>query len=410
MAHYRAVGSIPHKRHVQHPRPEVDPLTGVGFYFEELMGEEGFSSQSALLYHRSVPAAIADVASWDPGNYSLTVNQPLLPRHLRYHDLPFTASSDLLLGRRLLLANADVRLAYVVASATSPWYRNAIGDECIFIERGQARLESVFGTIECRTGDYVIVPRATTHRWVPVDGEVAAIVIEANSHISPPKRYLSKTGQFLEHSPFCERDLRAPQQPLLAEDIGQQPDARTEIYIKHRASGANDLGIGGSIHVTDSHPLDVVGWDGCLYPYAFNISDYEPLTGRVHQPPPTHQVFEAHNVIMCNFVPRKVDYHPLAIPVPYYHSNVDSDEVMFYIDGDYLARGGSGIRAGSSTLHPGGHPHGPQLEGIISSLGVTEFNELAVMVDTFAPLELGEGARATEDPSYRDSWSTPRND
>ena len=251
----------------------------------------------------------------------------------------------------LVLGNADVRISYVVGSKPSPLYRNATGDECVYIEAGSGIVETVFGALTFRDRDYVIIPRATVHRWLP-DGVVKAYAIEANSHISPPKRYLSRYGQLLEHSPYCERDLHGPTEPLLVEGTD------VEIYTKHRGNGPS--GIVGSVVVASTHPFDVVGWDGCLYPYTFNVDDFEPITGRVHQPPPVHQVFEGNNFVVCNFVPRKVDYHPLAIPVPYYHSNVDSDEVMFYCGGDYEARKGSGIALGSITLHPGGHSHGPQ--------------------------------------------------
>ena len=414
MAHYQAMGSIPPKRHTQHRRPAKRGQVGE-LYSEELMGEEGFSSDSSLLYHRNIPSAVAEYRVWEVGDLSTTPNHPLLPLHLKPHDL-FPASvvkdTDVVTGRRLLLGNGDVRLSYAVAGAPSPWYRNGIGDECVYVERGRARVETVFGAFEVGEGDYVILPRATTHRWIPkksAKDPLRTICIEASSHIAPPKRYLSKYGQFLEHSPFCERDLRGPQGPLLAEDIGEDPDAHTEVYIKHRGGGpASSGGIVGTVHVVPFHPLDVVGWDGCLYPYVFNVSDYEPITGRIHQPPPAHQVFEGWNFVICNFVPRKVDYHPLAIPVPYYHSNVDSDEVMFYVDGDYEARKGSGIAKGSISLHPGGHAHGPQPGAAEASIGKESFDELAVMVDTFRPLEIGEGGRACDDGVYAGSWNRPR--
>lgn len=410
MAFYRSVGSVPPKRHTQHRAPDGE------LYREELMGAEGFSSDSSLLYHRHLPSAVTDIRPWSPGDLTLTPNEPLAPRHLRLHDL-FAAGADrgveAVRGRRLLLGNADVRLTYVAADTASPWYRSALGDECVFVERGSARLETVFGAFDVRAGHYAIIPRATTHRWLPSapgsPGHVEpfrAYAIEANSHITPPRRYLSRFGQLLEHSPYCERDFVGPTEPLLAEDIGEDPEASTEVHIKHR--GAGPAGVGGSVHVLPHHPLDVVGWDGCLYPYLFHISDFEPLTGRIHQPPPVHQVFEAHNLVICNFVPRKVDYHPLAIPVPYYHSNVDSDEVMFYVDGDYEARKGSGIGRGSISLHPGGHTHGPQPGAMEASLGRERFDETAVMVDTFRPLDLGEGALACDDGVYRWSWGGGR--
>ena len=406
MAHYRALGSIPPKRHTQH-RDEQGAL-----YYEELMGEEGFSSDSSLLYHRNIPSAIAEARVWELGSMDTVPNHPLLPRHLKLHDLEFAPGTDVVTGRRLVLGNGDVRILYVVADAQSPYYRNAIGDECVYVERGGARVETVFGSFQVAEGDYLVIPRATTHRWLPVvDGDegfvepLRAYVVEANSHIGPPSRYLSKFGQLLEHSPFCERDLRGPEGPLLAEDVGADRGEHTEVYIKHRGSGEHSTGgLVGTVYTYPYHPFDVVGWDGCLYPYAFHISDYEPITGRVHQPPPAHQVWEGHNFVICNFVPRKVDYHPLSIPVPYYHSNVDSDEIMFYVAGDYEARKGSGIGRGSISVHPGGHAHGPQPGAMEASLGVEYFDETAVMVDTFRPLELGEAGLAVDDGQYAGSW------
>lgn len=395
MAHYRQVGKIPPKRHTQFRRPDGR------LYSEELMGEEGFSSDSSLLYHRGVPSSLVDARPWELPDQTTTPNSPLVPRHLRLHDL-FPGEEhkavDPVTGRRLVLGNADVRLSYAVSSLPSPLYRNAVGDECVFVERGTATVETVFGALDVGPGDYVVLPRATTHRWLPSGDEpLRTYAIEASGHIAPPKRYLSRYGQFLEHAPYCERDLRAPAEPLLAEGTD------VEVYVKHRGEGPG--GLAGTVHVTPEHPFDVVGWDGCLYPYAFDVSDFEPITGRVHQPPPVHQVFEGPNFVVCNFVPRKVDYHPLAVPVPYYHSNVDSDEIMFYVDGDYEARKGSGIGKGSITVHPGGHSHGPQPAAVEASLGAERFDELAVMVDTFRPLQLGEGGRAVDDGRYAWSWS-----
>ncbi|MDQ2836041.1 MAG: homogentisate 1,2-dioxygenase [Actinomycetota bacterium] len=394
MAYYRSVGAVPPKRHTQH-RDEQGQL-----YFEELMGEEGFSSDSSLLYHRNIPSAIIGATSWTLPDQATTPNAPLTPLHLVLPTLFGEAAEvDAVTGRRLVLGNADVRISYVVAGKVSPFYRNAIGDECVFVQGGSATVETVFGSLEVGEGDYVILPRATTHRWLPTgDGPVRLYCIEANSHIAPPKRYLSRFGQLLEHAPYCERDLRMPAGPLLAEG------GNVEVYLKHRDSSVAG-GIGGTVHLLPHHPLDVVGWDGCLYPYVFNVADYEPITGRVHQPPPVHQVFEATNFVICNFVPRKVDYHPLSIPVPYYHSNVDSDEVMFYVAGNYEARKGSGIGPGSISLHPGGHSHGPQPGAYEASIGIHYFDELAVMVDTFRPLELGEAGRAADDGKYAWSWS-----
>ncbi|RYC14339.1 homogentisate 1,2-dioxygenase [Nocardioides zhouii] len=392
MAHYRAVGRLPRQRHTQ-LRDDDGHL-----FREELMGEEGFSSDSSLLYRRGVPSAITDSTVWELADQSRTPNHPLKPRHLTLHDLE--TGTCPVEGRRLVLGNNDVRIGYVLTGTDpSPVYRNAIGDECVYVESGTGTVETVFGTVSYRAGDYVLVPRATDHRWVPAEPS-RLYAIEANSHIHPPKRYLSRFGQLLEHAPYCERDLHGPEG--LDELVASCRDLTdVEVLVKHRTSA----GIVGTRMTYATHPFDVVGWDGCLYPYTFNIEDYMPITGKVHQPPPVHQVFEGWNFVICNFLPRKVDYHDLAIPVPYYHSNVDSDEVMFYVGGDYEARKGSGINIGSISLHPGGHAHGPQPSAIEASLGAEFFDESAVMVDTFAPLDLGEGGRAVEDPAYAWTWA-----
>ena len=397
MAHYRQIGEVPPKRHTQHRDPDG------ALYYEELMGEEGFSSDSSLLYHRGVPSAIVAAEVWELPDQTRTPNHPLKPRHLELHTL-FAGSepgtgADAVTGRRLVLGNHDVRISYVVTSpdqvgVASPLYRNAIGDECVYVESGTGTVETVFGVLTYRAGDYVIVPRATTHRWVPTEPS-RLYAIEANSHIAPPKRYLSRYGQLLEHAPYCERDLHGPGAMHLVDD------ADVEVLVKHRAGGQ----VLGTRMTYATHPFDVVGWDGCLYPYTFNVEDFMPITGKVHQPPPVHQVFEAWNFVICNFCPRKVDYHPDSVPVPYYHSNVDSDEVMFYVGGDYEARKGSGIDIGSISLHPGGHAHGPQPSAIEASLGAEFFDELAVMVDTCKPLELGEAGLAAEDHDYAWTWA-----
>jgi len=369
--------------------------------YEELMGEEGFSSDASLLYHRGVPSAIVDSQVWDLPDLSTTPNHPLKPRHLKLHDVVSGDSANPVEHRRLVLGNGDVRISYVVSAEPSPLYRNAIGDECVYVESGSGSVETVFGVLTYRQGDYVLIPRATTHRWVPEgrDGTEPSrlYVIEASSHIAPPKRYLSRFGQFLEHAPYCERDLHGPGEPFLVEGTD------VEVLVKHRGNAPG--GIVGTRLTYVTHPFDVVGWDGCLYPYTFNVEDFMPITGKVHQPPPVHQVFEGYNFVVCNFCPRKVDYHPQSIPVPYYHSNVDSDEVMFYVGGDYEARKGSGINVGSISLHPGGYAHGPQPSAVEASIGAEFFDELAVMVDTFRPLELGEAGRAVEDPAYAWTWA-----
>ena len=392
MVHYRRVGQIPQKRHTQFRRPDG------GLYAEELMGTEGFSNDSALLYHRHLPTAITDAQPWDAPDTTTVPNHPLKPRHFRTPKVTFgpAESTDAVTGRRLLLGNTDARIWFVVAGRPSPLYRNAIGDECAFVEAGTARLETVFGALDVGPGDYVILPTSTTHRWVPTGTEpVRLLITEAGGHIGPPRRYLTARGQFNEFSPYCERDLRGPTEPLLAADEGP-----ADVLVRHRA--------GGTRFGYANHPFDVVGWDGCLYPYAFNVADFEPITGRVHQPPPVHQTFAGPNFVICSFVSRKFDYHPQAIPAPYNHANVDSDEVLFYVEGNFMSRKGSAITAGSISLHPSGFTHGPQPGSVEASIGKESTEELAVMVDTFRPLELGAAATESEDPDYAWSWSGGR--
>jgi homogentisate 1,2-dioxygenase len=351
-------------------------------------------------------------------------NHPLLPRHFRTGDLP--RGGDLVLGRQLLMANDDVRISFAAADDASELYRNSTGDEAIYLRAGSARFESVYGGIEAAVGDYVVVPRGTIHRWIPSSGgndgssngaagqdggnrggaartwngsggtpHAEVLVIEARGHIRPPRRYLSQYGQFLEHAPYSERDLRGPDGPLISggEDV--------PVIVRNR---------GGLTRLTYAHhPFDVVGWDGCLYPYAFNIADFEPIVKRTHAPPPVHQTFEGPNFVICSFCPRPLDFDPEAVPIPYNHHNVDSDEMMFYVGGDYTARQGSGVGIGSITLHPSGFTHGPQpgaVEAAIRGLdeGRATTDETAVMIDTFRPLLLGPAGQRAEDPEYAWSW------
>lgn len=383
MPHYRQVGEIPPKRHTQFRQPDGS------LYAEELMGEEGFSFDSALLYHRFPPTKLVSIEAVDTEPQDPTPNHPLRPRHFRTHELK--TGGDAISGRHLLMLNDDCRISYAATGETSPLTKNATGDEMVFIEDGEATLETPFGALACGPGDYVIVPASTIHRWVVPEGTtVRMLVLETRAHIGPPRRYLSRNGQFLEHSPYCERDLRAPTEPLFVADTD------VEVLVRHRS--------GTSRFVYAHHPFDVVGWDGCLYPWAFNIRDFEPITGRIHQPPPVHQTFEAPNLVVCSFVPRLFDYHPDAIPAPYNHSNVDSDEVLFYVEGNFMSRKGSGIEAGSVSLHPGGHTHGPQPGSVEASIGAEGTEEYAVMIDTFNPLSLGPGARDAEDEAYAWTW------
>ncbi len=390
MPFYRSAGQIPRKRHTVFRRPDG------GLYAEELMGQEGFSADSSLLYHRYPPTAIVAAEEFAPPAAASVPNRPLKPRHLRTHKLD-AGGADPVLGRAHLLANDDCRISYAVADRPSPLYRDAVGDECLYVESGRAVVESTFGALPVGTGDYVIIPTSTIHRLVPTGDEPTRLLtIEANGHIGPPKRYLSVRGQFLEHAPYCERDLRGPEGPLLAEGEDVPVTVRTR---------------GGLTRLTYArHPFDVVGWDGCLYPYAFNIADFEPVVKRTHAPPPVHQTFEGPNFVICSFCPRPLDFDPEAVPIPYNHHNVDSDEMMFYVGGDYSARKGSGVAAGSITLHPSGFTHGPQpgaVEAAVAGLaeGRTTTDETAVMIDTFRPLGLGPAARSAEDPEYAWTWA-----
>jgi homogentisate 1,2-dioxygenase len=401
MPYYRVAGEIPRKRHIRFRSPDGH------LYAEELMGEEGFVSDSSLLYHVHPPTAIvkSEGLATVPGSPAaapgLESNSPLMPRHFRTQDLP--PGGDLVMGRQLLLGNDDVRVHFAAADAPSGLYRNSTGDEAVYVRSGTARLESVYGSIDAGAGDYVIVPRGTTHRWLPGSGAghepLQALVIEASGHIRPPRRYLSQFGQFLEHAPYSERDLRGPDGPLLAEG----ENVRDVPVIVRTRDGLTRL-------TYAFHPFDVVGWDGCLYPYAFNIADFEPIVKRTHAPPPVHQTFEGPGFVICSFCPRPLDFDPEAVPIPYNHHNVDSDEMMYYVGGDYSARKGSGVGVGSITLHPSGFTHGPQpgaVEAVIKGLdeGRTSTDETAVMIDTFRPLQLAPAGRSVEDPEYAWSWA-----
>jgi homogentisate 1,2-dioxygenase len=384
MPYYRTVGEIPQKRHTQFRKSDGS------LYTEELMGEEGFSFDSALLYHEHPPTQLSSIEAADVETHQATPNHPLKPRHFKTHQLK--AGGNTVMARALLMANEDCAMSYFVGSDDSPLYKNATGDEMVFIEQGTGILETVFGAIPFEYGDYLIIPASVIHRYVIDESSepVRALVLETRGHIGPPKRYLSRKGQYLEHAPFCERDISAPSAPLLREG------SDVEVLVKHRG--------GMTTFVYEHHPFDVVGWDGCLYPHKLSIHDFEPITGRIHQPPPVHQTFEAPGVVVCSFVPRLFDYHPDAIPAPYAHANVDSDEVLFYVDGNFMSRKGAGIEKGSISLHPAGHTHGPQPGSVEASIGQQATEELAVMIDTFRPLDLGPGAKDSEDDGYAWTW------
>lgn len=390
MPYYTRLGQLPPKRHIVFRRPDG------ALYSEEVFGTEGFVGPTSTLYHIHPPT---QVTGWKR-QYSTKVEyveqEVMRMRHLK--TMPHPPKGDPVTGRVVLFGNRDVEMSICVpAEPMNYHFKNAMGDECLFIHFGSGTVYSMFGTLKFGPKDYIIIPKGTIYRMefdLPSESSPPPRFIcfeTANgSHILPPPRYISKkTSQFLEHAPYCERDLRLPQLPLTYDERGE-----FEVRIK-----ARDL-----VHsyIYSYHPLDIVGWDGCYYPYIFNIDDFSPIVGKHHLPPPTHQTFEGENFVICSFCPRLLDFHPQAIPIPYNHSNLDSDEVLYYVEGDYKAR--KGIEVGSITLHPQGIPHGPHPGTIEKSLGKTVTNELAVMCDTFRPLFPTRAALGLDDPAYPDSW------
>ena len=383
MTYYYRLGEIPHKRHTQFRQPEGS------LYHEELMGIHGFSGVQSLLYHVRPPTRVRELELASNVEIPYEEPGPLRHRHLRSKEL--AGGGDAVGGRVPLMGNADVVIS--VARPREPmkyWYRFAHGDEVIFVHEGNGLLETQFGNLRYRPGDYLVIPTGVIWRLIPEpETEQRMLVVEAFGHIEPPKRYVNRYGQFLENSPYSERDIRPPEELAPHDEKGE-----FEVRVKARGRITR--------YLYDHHPLDVVGWDGHLWPFAFNIEDFEPITGRVHQPPPVHQTFDGPGFVLCSFVPRLFDYHPLAIPAPYNHSNVDSDEVIYYVEGDFMSR--KGIERASFTVHPNGIPHGPHPGTYEGSIGKERTDELAVMVDTFRPLQLTSHALALEDETYPYSW------
>ncbi|MDP1792516.1 MAG: homogentisate 1,2-dioxygenase, partial [Acidimicrobiales bacterium] len=384
---YRRVGDIPRKRHTVHCDAQGNRL------HEELVGEEGFSGGSSLLYHRNSPSALTAIDALDDDRDTLTPLHPSAPLHLRTRAVE-APGGDPVRGRSLLAGNADLRILVAQATESSGLYRDAVGDQLVYVQHGDAVLESSFGKLTVRAGDYVVVPRSVCHRWNVIT-RLSLLIVEASSHVRPPSRYLTATGQFREHAPYCERDLRIPKEPLVVSAEGP-----AEVLVRTRA--------GLTCQTYADHPFDVVGWDGTVYPWALSIHDFEPIVGSIHQPPPVHQTFEGNGFVICSFVPRLFDFHPDAVKIPYHHSNADSDEVIYYSAGHFMSRGDSGINVGSISLHPSGFVHGPQPGSYERSLDKARTEELAVMIDTFAPLLITDTARAVSDPDYFRSWSPAR--
>jgi homogentisate 1,2-dioxygenase len=380
MPFYHKLGVIPHKRHTQFRKPNGE------LYREELMGLEGFSSIQSILYHHFIPPRVKKTADLGPVKPEIVEFGPI--RHRAFATSEAPKGGDAVSARRVLLANNDVYLGVSRPTKSMDYfYRNAQAYETWWVHEGSGTLKSQFGNLKFRKGDYIVIPFGTTWK-MELDGEARFFTIENPSQIEPPKRYRNDFGQLLEHAPFCERDIRVPEE---LETHMERGEFEVRVKVRDRISQ----------HILDYHPFDVVGWDGYLYPWIFNIEDFEPITGRVHQPPPVHQTFQAHNFVVCSFVPRLFDYHPDAIPAPYNHSNVNSDEVIYYAEGNFMSR--KGIDRCDISLHPYGLPHGPQPGMTEASIGKKETQELAVMVDTFHPLNVTKQALEME-KEYMATW------
>ncbi len=384
MPHYHTLGSIPHKRHTQFRKPDGS------LYSEQLFSTEGFSNDYSLLYHCHPPTQI--IKTDEPINVAPTIAEEKMLKHRSLEGFNIQPVGDYLESRKPVLVNNDchIVLAAPQQSTTSYFYKNADADEMIFIHEGTGKLQTQYGEIEFGYGDYLVIPRGTIYQIHFNDSHNRLFIVESFSPIRYPKKYVSKYGQLLENSPYCERDIRTPKNL-------QTHDEQGDFVIKTKKKG-----VLYGLHYAH-HPFDVVGWDGQCYPFAFSIHDFEPITGRVHQPPPVHQTFDANNFVVCSFCPRLYDYHPQAIPAPYNHSNIDSDEVLYYVAGDFMSR--KNVTRGMITLHPAGIPHGPHPGAVEKSIGKKETQELAVMVDTFHPLMLTKEALEIENENYTMSWA-----
>ncbi len=381
--HYHRLGKLPRKRHIQFRKPDGS------LYQEEVFSTEGFSDIYSILYHINPPTRIVQVGEPVSVAPKLKYDKQLKPRRMR--TFKTQPEDDYLKSRRPLLVNSDCKISVAAPrnGMDDYFFKNADADEMIFVHQGKGVLSSMYGLLPFGKGDYLIIPRGTPYQLSFENSNNRLLIVESHGPIRTPRRYRNEFGQLLEHSPFYERDIRKPMELETHDEQG-----KFRVYIKKE-----DM-----MYAYDylDHPFDVVGWDGYLYPYAFSIYDFEPLTGRIHMPPPIHQTFQAPGFVVCSFVPRLYDYHPEAIPAPYNHSNIDSDEVLYYVEGEFMSR--NDVEAGMITLHPAGIPHGPHPGAMERSVGQKETRELAVMVDTFKPLQLTEDAIATEDADYYLSW------
>lgn len=383
MPFYNKSGNIPEKRHIQFRKPDGT------LYHEELFSTEGFSNTYSLLYHLYPPTKIKQVGEAYSVEPKVVLSKQLKHRSLK--GFKIKPVDDYLESRKAVLVNSDLHISLAAPrkSMTDYFYKNVDADEMIFVHEGTGTLKTMYGDIPFEYGDYVIIPRGTLYQITFNDENNRLLIVESFSPIEFPKRYMNRVGQLMEHSPFCERDIKTPQNLKTYDEQG-------DFYFKIKKQG-----IIYPYHYAN-HPFDLIGWDGYVYPWAFSIHNFEPITGRVHQPPPVHQTFEAHNFVVCSFVPRMYDYHPLGIPAPYNHSNIDSDEILYYVDGDFMSR--KSVERGQITLHPGGIPHGPHPGTYEGSIGKKETKELAVMIDPFRPLQLTEAALEIEDTEYYLSW------
>jgi homogentisate 1,2-dioxygenase len=384
MAHFINRGRVPEKRHTQFRSPAGK------LYSEELVSTEGFSSDYSLLYHIHPPTQI--LSTDEPIEIQIGIREEKMLRHRSLEGFKLKPVTEFLDSRKPILVNRDlhISLSAPMQSMTGYFFKNADADELIFVHEGSGKVSTVYGDLSFSYGDYIHIPRGTIYQIAFETTANRLFIVESFSPIRYPRKYVSKYGQLLEHAPYCERDMRTPE---FAEAKNEKGDFLVKIKKQAVLYG---------IHYAH-HPFDVVGWDGCCYPYIFSIHNFEPITGRVHQPPPVHITFEGNNFVVCSFVPRMFDYHPLSIPVPYNHSNIDSDELLYYVDGDFMSR--KNVTRGMLTLHPAGIPHGPHPGTVEKSLGAKETRELAVMVDTFHPLSLTDTALELENPGYTTSWN-----
>jgi homogentisate 1,2-dioxygenase len=383
MPHYHKLGKIPKKRHVQFRKPNGE------LYAEQLVSTEGFSSTYSLVYHTYPPTNVLSID--EPYSVKPEVVMDKNIQHRSYKGFNVAPVEDYLESRKYLMVNNDVYIAVAAPkqSMTGYFFKNSGAGEMIFVHKGSGTLKTMYGNIDFEYGDHLIIPRGVIYQMHFNTEENRLLIVESFTPLRFPKRYTNNSGQLLEHSPFCERDIRKPEHLETHDETG-------DFLVKTKRE---DMIWG---YHFQSHPFDLIGWDGYHYPYAFSIHDFEPITGRVHQPPPVHQTFETPTFVVCAFVPRLYDYHPEAIPAPYNHSNVDSDEVLYYVDGDFMSR--KHVEQGMLTLHPTGIPHGPHPGAVEKSIGKKETGELAVMVDTFKPLKLTKEAFEIEDPEYYKSW------